>query len=218
MMLDRRRARSALPRGTTADVVLLASLATITTLVVSGTIGRAVDVPVRSFVAAHNWPMTSDVAGAFLRAGDANTFVSASALIAALCVVLRRPWTRVLLLGVALVGSALIVTAIKRMTNRTGSYDLTAESGPGGLAYPSWHVVAVFVLVAVAQWALRPSAGTSADGRYLAVAGAAAGVEGAVLLIQQQHWLSDIVAGWLLGLLWLRVCFRAHALSTGGRR
>jgi undecaprenyl-diphosphatase len=195
-----------------------------TAAVMTGLAGRYVDKPTRAFVADREWPLARDVARACIHAGDADSIVALTGTATLLCLLLRRPPARVVVLVAGTAGSAAMVTVLKRLTDRTGSYDVTPSYGPGGYAYPSGHLVAVLVSVGLVVWALGPTGVASRHGRPALVAGGLAGlIEGGALLLLQQHWLTDIVGAWALGMLWLLLCMRTpaglrHVISVSERR
>jgi undecaprenyl-diphosphatase len=196
-------------------VVLLAlGVAALTALVATGA-AEGLDERVRSAVADHDWPVPHRVLAAAVRAGDGDITAAAVLAVAALVVLLGRPWSRVLRLAVVCLGSALAVTALKAGLNRTGSYDLEeTPPRPGNGAYPSGHVVAVLVVSAMAVWALSRDGGPVARTRALATGAVLGAAEAAALLLLQQHWLTDLVSGWLLGLLLVLVGTTAGRRST----
>jgi membrane-associated phospholipid phosphatase len=122
-------------------------------------------------------------------------------------------------LSLAVIGGALAVTAtIKLLTDRLrpdGGLTDTFSS-----AFPSGHAVraaAVYTLVAwlVLRWtsphrrALRAASVATAVTMILAI--------GVSRLLLAAHWLSDVVGGYLLGILWVAVCVAVTRPHRVGR-
>jgi membrane-associated phospholipid phosphatase len=122
-------------------------------------------------------------------------------------------------LSLAVIGGALAVTAtIKLLTDRVrpdGGLTDTLSS-----AFPSGHAVraaAVYTLVAwlVVRW-------TSPHRRAARIATVATAVTmvlaiGVSRLLLAAHWLSDVVGGYLLGVLWVAVCVAVTRPHRVGR-
>lgn len=196
-----------LPRAaspTTGLLVLLTGgLGLVTVAVVTGVADRYVDQPVRSRVSSREWPLPDRWLDVVVRAGDADVAVAGATGAVVLSLLLGRPVSRAARLVAGCAVAALVVRLLKHSIDRTGSYTMPGELGPGQGAYPSGHVISVFVVSGLAFWAVSSGSNPSARLQALLVAAGAATVESAALLLQQQHWLTDVLAGWLLGLLLL---------------
>ena len=182
-------------------VLLGAGLAALTTAVATGA-SDGLDERVRSEVAAHDWRVPHGLLVDVVHLGDADVTTATAAALVVLVVLLRRPWDRALRLVLVCLAAAAVVSALKATVDRTGSYDLEeTPPRPGQGAYPSGHVAAVLVVSAMAVWALGADGGPVGRARALAAGAALGAVEAVALLLLQQHWLTDLVSGWLLGLL-----------------
>jgi undecaprenyl-diphosphatase len=188
-------------------LALAGGLSAITVLVGTGAATSWIDDPVRQKVAPPDSPGVRSLLHGVIGAADTEVLAALVGIAALGCLLLRRPPLRIAVLLLGSASGAAVVTAIKRAVDRTGSYDLNAREGPGGHAYPSGHVTSTVIVTGLVVWA--GSSAVSAERRRLRAVVAAlalAGLEGLSLLVLRQHWLTDIVAGWLLGLLWLLLC------------
>ena len=116
-------------------------------------------------------------------------------------------------LVVVLVGEEVLTISIKDLANRTRpSFDPAAVSGLGP-SFPSGHSATAAAFYAGAALLLGRRRGHAARAVLtgLAVGIAVAVAESRVLL--DVHWLSDVIAGLLLGWAW----FAASAIAFGGR-
>lgn len=122
----------------------------------------------------------------------------------------------VLIVGLA-VGILLFKHAVGRVPPRTGSDRLHA----GGLSYPSGHAVNAIVC-----WRLSLEFAASLGGRMAhalpvsrrrlvtAILGAAAGLG---MLGLDYHWLTDVLAGWALGVVILGAALRVGPVRSPAR-
>jgi undecaprenyl-diphosphatase len=127
---------------------------------------------------------------------------------------LRQPnrWIPVFLLTV-LVGQWLLSNGIKELLDRVRPTlnPITETLGP---SFPSGHATAAAAFYAAA--ALVLGRGVGKHGRAL-LAGAATGIAVAVActrVLLDVHWLSDVIAGLVLGWAWFAAC----SIAFGGRR
>jgi membrane-associated phospholipid phosphatase len=150
---------------------------------------------------------------------DLGGIVGMSVLAVVLTVALavaRRSWTPVVLMSVAAAGSVLMTVVGKDLVGRArppaGLAVPPLESSP---SFPSGHTLNATVLVGLlAYLALL---GTSrAWLRRLAVVTAVLFVlaMGLSRVYLGHHWLTDVVAGWLLGLGWLATVVTGHRVRV----
>jgi membrane-associated phospholipid phosphatase len=112
----------------------------------------------------------------------------------------RNPGPLILLVG-SYVGMAMVVGPAKKLLHRPEPFDLPGEIGR---SFPSGHAaqaILVYGMLAalVAAGPIGPRARAAAA--ILPVA-ACAGV-GFAMLFRNAHWLSDMVAGYAIGVAWL---------------
>ncbi|WP_299442558.1 phosphatase PAP2 family protein [uncultured Phycicoccus sp.] len=181
---------------------------------------ETLDRPVLDAMVALRTPGADAAVGAFTDLGGiVGMSILAVALTGALAVV-RRSWTPVLLMAMAAAGSVLMTIVGKDLIGRSRPPVTLAvpplESSP---SFPSGHTLNATVLIGMlAYLALLGSARVWL--RWLVV------VSGVLFVVSMglsrvylgHHWLTDVVAGWLLGLGWLATVVTAHRVRATLRR
>lgn len=173
-------------------------------------IARA-DVPVLNWVVGHRsgaltWAMTE--------ASAAGGTAGMTVLAVAAATVLwrrRRPAEAVVTL-VAAVGAALLVVGFKNLYGRARPPLALQLVRPTSLSLPSGHAVGSIVVLGVIAAILAVPACTRAR-RVLVIlpVSAAVALIGFSRLYLGVHWLTDVLAGWLLGGAWLALCLAVLA-------
>jgi len=174
---------------------------------------NALDRSVGSWGYRHSTPLSKHGLHLVTQLGSITTIV-------VLCLVLagfetfrtRSAWILPFLV-VLLGGEEVLTTAIKDLANRTRPpFDPTAVSGLGP-SFPSGHSATAAAFYAGAALLLGRRRGHVARAALtgVAVGLAVAVAESRVLL--DLHWLSDVIAGLLLGWAWFAAC----AIAFGGR-
>jgi undecaprenyl-diphosphatase len=133
---------------------------------------------------------------------------------------LWRRWTPVTLMLIATAGSLTMTTLGKELVGRTRPPASLAvpplETSP---SFPSGHTLNATVVMGVAayllivHWAQR-----WARVATVAVAACFAVAMGLSRVFLGHHWLTDVIAGWLLGLAWVATVVTAHRLRVTVRR
>jgi len=129
------------------------------------------------------------------------------ALLAAIALAAWRRWTEFWVLVAGMVLTILLVHGIKAWTDRPRPPDpLTSASGS---SFPSGHAAysTLYVWLAVTV-SLRLVPGIARRSLVIAAGIALAAVVGLTRVYLRVHWLSDVTAGWALGLS----CFSAAAI------
>jgi membrane-associated phospholipid phosphatase len=174
-------------------------------LLYDGALRRA-DGTVAAWVSAHVGHGWSAVLRPLTFLGQRGFVAVPLVVVTALVVRRTRSLRPLLVVGGALLATALIVGTMKIGFGRTAPGYGDDLLGQGGLSYPSGHAVN-----AVLVWTLvvRMLAGVYGNGRLrvLRLPAAQAGVVAAVVLVNavgmlglNYHWATDVAAGWLIGL------------------
>jgi membrane-associated phospholipid phosphatase len=116
-------------------------------------------------------------------------------------------------LVVVLGGEEVLTISIKDLANRTRpSFDPTAVSGLGP-SFPSGHSATAAACYAAVALLLARRRGRTARAVLTGLAVGVAVAVAASRVLLDVHWLSDVIAGLLLGWAW----FAASAIAFGGR-
>lgn len=128
-------------------------------------------------------------------------------LVAGVVARLAGSWRPLALMAVTMIGSVLLATAVKDLVGRARPPVATALAPASGFAFPSGHTTnttAVIGACAVLLWAYRRTrVWTTLTAVTLIV------LVGFSRLYLGVHWLTDVLAGYALGLGWLAVVVTA---------
>jgi membrane-associated phospholipid phosphatase len=167
------------------------------------------------------WKAVTNVGG--------GTFWRIAALVTAVALWLRGYRRRALYTVVAVGGTSALSVLGKALIGRTRPHVAhPVIPDPGGLSagsYPSGHALTSAVAVGVAVVLVRPYLGRAGRAVAATLAAAVAALIGFSRLILGVHYVSDVVAGWLVAVLWLlgvTALFAEHprvaTLSVSGSR
>ncbi|MFC9432263.1 phosphatase PAP2 family protein [Nocardia sp. NPDC057030] len=143
---------------------------------------------------------------------DAGETISMLALAAVACAILlwRRFWPDAVTVAIATAGAGVLVTAGKHLVGRARPPAADHLVNETNQSFPSGHslgsIVVLGVVVAIAFTHVRASALRVALPLAAAVLVVAIGWSRLYLGV---HWPTDILAGWLIGGLWLAICLIA---------
>ena len=206
---DRRRGRTALQLAAVAALVW--ALLSAAGLLVTATFGDSAlvraDLAVVRWFAEHRtetWTTVAELAGGL---GGTRTIIAGGISLAVLGIAITRRWRPAVFVAVALVGEVLLYFLIAQTVERARPdvADLT-ESLPVGASWPSGHVAATTVVYgAFAVLVLWLS---SSPWRRLVLAVPVLAVIAVALsrIYVAAHHPTDVLAGLLLGTLWLLAC------------
>jgi undecaprenyl-diphosphatase len=137
--------------------------------------------------------------------------ITALTVLAAVVLLRERAWLDLGFLLAAVLGSQLVVALLKHWFDRTRPDAGPVVPLPTSASFPSGHATAgAAALGAVAVLAAERLPGSRAR-RLLWAATLAAGVcVGLSRIALGVHYVSDVVAGWCLGLAWLCACLLAR--------
>lgn len=181
-----------------------------------------VDDAVARWASEHATPWSTDVLRGITHLGDTVTIVAIVAVAAVLLLVARRPrWALFLLLVAA--GQSILTNAVKHGVGRPRP-DLDQLVPAGGYSFPSGHssgAAATYLALALVAGAWLASTGRR--GATLRIVPAAVAVAVALAVAASRvllgvHWLTDAVAGLLLGWAWCLLCAWALGLLPSAPR
>lgn len=131
-----------------------------------------------------------------------------------------RRWTPIVLMLAAAAGSLLMTVTGKELTARSRPpMELAVPPLESSPSFPSGHTLNATVVVGLVAYLLLIRLAST---RGQTVVGAVGGVFVLAMGISRvylgHHWLSDVIAAWLIGLGWLAVVITAHRIMiTLGR-
>jgi undecaprenyl-diphosphatase len=189
---------------------LVVSLALLAVVLVLGLIVRGGPLPIDTAVAdglAASFPPTATQV--FNVLGELPVFGAVGLLGALICLLQgRRPMAAAFILGLGVeVATTVVKVAIDRPRPPGGT---DVEAFVTAATYPSGHVVRIVVIggLLVAAFAARRGLGRRLP---IATAVAVALLVGCARVASHEHWPTDVVGGWLLGLAWLLGCLVVEA-------
>jgi membrane-associated phospholipid phosphatase len=175
------------------------------------------DEPTLQWMIDHRSPSLTPIMLDITTAGSTLGMTVLAAIGTAVLLAWRRVWAAVIV-AVAGLGAAALVNFFKNLYDRQRpplETRLTYEptySLPSGHSLSSLVVVGILAVILIA--ALHAPLGRAV---VIAVAGLVVLAIGTSRLYLGVHWLTDVVAGWLLGATWLAVCCTALALLATRR-
>lgn len=179
------------------------------------------DRPVLDAAVALRTPARDTAVTAFTDLGGTIGMPILVLVVTGVLVALRRSWTPVVVMVVAAAGSLLMTVLGKDLVGRARPPATLAvpplETSP---SFPSGHTLNATVLVgALAYLLLLAARHTWQRVLVAAVATAFVLAMGLSRVFLGHHWLTDVVAGWLLGLGWLAAVVTGHRVRlTLGRQ
>lgn len=144
--------------------------------------------------------------------------LSVLGLLVALALLLRH---RLLLTGLwifTVVGNGLLVTVLKQQFQRTRPLHDHGFALETGFSFPSGHAAGSLVFYGMAAYLLLVLCQPRWHRSIVAAAVLVIGIIGASRVLLQVHYLSDVCAGYALGLSWLAVCIGAGEWLRTTRR
>ena len=199
--------KSEVGRPVSAIVVAIGLIAVVFIL---GLVVRGGPLPIDTAVAdglATSFPPTATQL--FNALGELPVFGAVGLVGAVICLLQgRRPMAAVFILGLCVeVATTVVKVAIDRPRPPGGT---DVEAFITAATYPSGHVVRIVV---VGGLLVAAFAGRRGLGRWLPIvaAVAVAFLVGCARIASHEHWPSDVVGGWLLGVAWLLGCLVVEA-------
>lgn len=198
--------------GLAAIALAAAGLGTLVDNVTDGDGIAVLDHPVAQFVTAHQTPaLTSAMKAVSAAAGPAGMTVCAL-ILGLLLGVAWRSWTPVLTLAATAAGAIGLTIVFKAALGRPRPPLIHAVAAADGYGFPSAHAAAAAAVCGAAAWLcsgwLRSSRARIAIWAAAAMLAALVGISRVYLGV---HWATDVIGGWIFGILWLAVVVSAWA-------
>ncbi|MFJ8150238.1 phosphatase PAP2 family protein [Streptomyces sp. NPDC096048] len=130
---------------------------------------------------------------------------------------LRRQVRAALYVVVAAVGAWILISVVKALVGRLRPVVDEPLAAPSGLSFPSGHALSSLVSYGVVLLVFLPVMRRTARRAATTVAVVVVVLVGFTRMALGVHYLSDVVAGWLLGAVWLAVSAVAFRHWSGDR-
>jgi phenylacetate-CoA ligase len=163
-----------------------------------------VDRPIVGWLAAHREPALTVAMRTITTVGSPVSVAAVAVVLGSVVAWRSRSRLPIVIAALALAGFAVLVTVAKLVVGRQRPPLPYAVTAVGGYSFPSGHTIGTTVVALTSawmlghwvfrSWALRITTGTTA----IVVIGAV-GLSRVYLGV---HYLSDVIAGWLLGAAW----------------
>ncbi|MFD3596557.1 phosphatase PAP2 family protein [Nocardia sp. NPDC058640] len=202
---------SALCRRTPHVLALIATAAVLITVltweVTSGVTWA--DTRVLDWMIAHRGEPLTSIATVITDLGDTLSMVILAAIVIS-WFVLRRDLPVAALVAFTSLGAGVLVWVIKRLVGRQRPPEASRLVFEPSLSYPSGHTLGSTVVVGIVAIVLVPLI----QRRWARVAVTAFAIVfpvavGLSRIYLGVHWTTDVLAGWIIGLLWLVLCVTA---------
>lgn len=212
---------SALGRRLPLTAALIAAaavvVAVLTWQVDSGAAVTRLDARVLDWMIAHRGEPLTSVARVITDLGDTLS-MTVLATITVCWLLWQRHWACAVLVAVTSLGAGLLVVVIKQLVGRNRPPELSRLVYEPSLSYPSGHTLGSTVVVGIVAITLIPRLRRQwvrVVATVLAVLfPVAVGLSRVYLGV---HWLSDVLAGWTIGLIWLAVCVTVFTVVRAER-
>lgn len=174
-----------------------------------------IDQPVLDAAVAARTPFRSELATDFTDIGGPVVMPILTVLVAGGLALAWRRWTPVILMTIASLGSLAMTVSGKQLTGRARPPESLAvppfESSP---SFPSGHTLNATVILGLTAYLLVIWSNRK---RWRAVAVLLLGLLVALMGLSRvflgHHWLTDVIAGWAVGLAWLAVVVTGHRVK-----
>ena len=160
--------------------------------------------PAARWLAGHREPWLTAALKAITLLGNSPTIAVVAVLVTAVAVWRAGTWLPAVLGLIGAGGIGLVIVTAKRVVGRSRPASPFALITEGGYSFPSGHATGTAAVALLCAWMLSRWVIGSWPGR-VAVWSIAIGVTGAVGFSRVYlgvHYVSDVLAGWLLGAAW----------------
>ena len=164
------------------------------------------DHPVATFVAAHRTPGLTVMMNAASVIGGPAGMVALALAAGLLLGVTRRSWAPVVVMAVTAAGVIGLTLVFKAALGRARPPLAHAVAAADGFGFPSGHAAAAAAVCGAAAWlcSTRMRSWRARTGVWAAAAVLAALV-GISRVYLGVHWATDVIGGWVFGILWMAV-------------
>jgi membrane protein DedA with SNARE-associated domain/membrane-associated phospholipid phosphatase len=215
--------RGALGLALTIEILFIGATGWAFGIVVQDVLARddlvLVDAPVQRFFVAHREPWLTTVVRATTTLGSAKVLVPLGLIVGAIWWLRSHTLRPGVVLLAAYAGAAGLSDAIKAVIDRPRPPVQQMVGHFGGSAFPSGHAAQAIAVYGILAALI---AGSEATWTQKVVAWSAAfilaGIVGVSRLYLGAHWLTDVLAGWALGGLWLLALVTALGTRDRVRR
>jgi membrane-associated phospholipid phosphatase len=179
-----------------------------------------IDQPAAAWLATHRDLWLTTTLGVATAAGGPVALAALAALTCAAAIWRCRSWLPVVLALVGGGGIALMVATTKALVTRDRPPLPFAVIAGDGYSFPSGHAAGTTAIALLSAWMLTRWLITSWTGRVVVwtTAIGSAAVIGFSRVYLGVHYVSDVLAGWLLGALWAGVVVLAGSWLDTARR
>lgn len=180
----------------------------------------ALDQPVLTWAVTTRTPQRDAALTAFTDVGGPVGGAVLSVLVLGVLLLWWRRWTPLWILGPALLGSVALTRVGKELTGRARPpRSLAVPPYEVSASFPSGHTLNATVLAGLTAYLILIVARRAWVGALgLAVTATYAVAMGLSRVWLGHHWLTDVIAGWLLGLAWVVGVVTLHRLVLTLRR
>ena len=176
----------------------------------------ALDQPVLDAAVSSRTPAGQEWVTRFTDLGGTVGMPVIAVVIVGVLAVRRRSWLPVVLMGIAAAGSVLITLLGKDLTGRARPpVSLAVPPLETSASFPSGHTLNATVVLGVAAYLVMLGR-THLRSRLLVASVVVVFViaMGLSRVWLGHHWLTDVIAGWLVGLAWLGVVVTGHRVKV----
>jgi undecaprenyl-diphosphatase len=170
------------------------------------------DHPVARFVTAHRAPALTPAMKAISAAASPAGMTVCALIVGVLLSIVWRSWTPVMALAATAAGAIGLTIVLKEALARPRPPLVHAVATAGGYGFPSAHAAAAAAVCGAAAWLcsvrLRSWRARVAIWAVAAMLAALVGISRVYLGV---HWATDVIGGWIFGILWLAVVVSAWA-------
>ncbi|OBI41162.1 phosphatase PAP2 family protein [Mycobacterium sp. E796] len=213
-------AGAALLAGAAVVAALAAGFTAVLEDVLEGDGIAGVDQPTTGWVAAHRDLWLTRAMRVITAMGDPVPLAALAALCCAVVVWRYRSWLPAALALAGVGGIGLVIVVAKALVVRDRPHTSYALLTEDGYSFPSGHAAGTAAIASIFAWMLTRWLIASWTGRVIvwALAIGLAAVVGFSRVYLGVHYLSDVVAGWLLGAAWAGVVMLVGSWWDNTRR